>query len=261
MSDSTGLTLSWAENILTICGGSLPEEGLTVQYLEAVCRPGSTDRDWGLTCIPFESTLISRSDDGTELRLENRLEDGAVLRHVLTASADEVDFRVEACNPTDTPSEAHWAQPCIHVGRFTDFADEAGTYEYIRKCFIFLDGKLTCLPTEDWATEAPYTPGQEWCPADVPRTDVGPRPVNVRVPSNGLIGCFSADEQAILATAWQPYQMLFQGVITCIHSDFRIGGLAAGETKHIRGKLYVVPNDVPALLARYEADFPEHGTH
>ncbi len=30
-----------------------------------------------------------------------------------------------------------------------------------------------------------------------------------------------------------------------------------GETKHIRGKIYLTPNDVPALLARYAKDFPE----
>ena len=87
------------------------------------------------------------------------------------------------------------------------------------------------------------------------RADVNPRPLNPHTPSNGLIGCFSADESMILATAWQPYQELFQGVIRCIHSDFRIGGLAPGETKTIRGKLYLVPADVPRLLARYRADF------
>jgi hypothetical protein len=43
-----------------------------------------------------------------------------------------------------------------------------------------------------------------------------------------------------------------------IHSDFRIGGLAAGETKTMRGKIYIVPADVEALLRRYAKDFPEH---
>ena len=61
----------------------------------------------------------------------------------------------------------------------------------------------------------------------------------------------------ILAVAWEPYQEIFQGVIACLHSDFRIGGLKPGETKKIRGKLYVVPADVPALVKRYERDFPE----
>ena len=30
-----------------------------------------------------------------------------------------------------------------------------------------------------------------------------------------------------------------------------------GETKHIKGKIYLTPNDVPALLARYAEDFPK----
>ena len=60
-----------------------------------------------------------------------------------------------------------------------------------------------------------------------------------------------------MAVAWEPYQEIFQGVISCIHSDFRIGGLAPGETKKIRGKIYIVPADVTALVQRYQRDFPE----
>ena len=30
-----------------------------------------------------------------------------------------------------------------------------------------------------------------------------------------------------MAVAWEPYQEIFLGVITCIHSDFRLGGLDA----------------------------------
>ena len=78
------------------------------------------------------------------------------------------------------------------------------------------------------------------------------------VSSNGLIGCFNADDSMIYATAWEPYQELFQGVIRCLHSDFRIGGLKPGERKEIRGKIYLVPNDVSALVARYQRDVPEH---
>ena len=61
-----------------------------------------------------------------------------------------------------------------------------------------------------------------------------------------------------MATAWQPYQNLFQGIIACLHSDFRIDGLQPAQTKRLRGKIYVTAADIPALLRRYEADFPEH---
>ena len=33
---------------------------------------------------------------------------------------------------------------------------------------------------------------------------------------------------------------LFQGVVVCVHSDFRIGGLKPGERKQIRGKMYII---------------------
>ena len=131
-----------------------------------------------------------------------------------------------------------------------------GAEDYLPKAFVFIDGKLTRMPTQPWARQARYVPGQVWCPTHVPRTDVNPRPLSRLVPSNGLIGCFSADDRMIYATAWEPYQELFQGVIRCLHSDFRLGGLAPGETKEIHGKIYFVPNDVPALRARYTRDFP-----
>ncbi len=76
------------------------------------------------------------------------------------------------------------------------------------------------------------------------------------MPSNGLIGCVSADGRELLASAWEPYQELFQGVYVCLHSDFRIGGLAPGGSKTIRGKIYLMPADIPALLERYRRDFP-----
>ena len=87
---------------------------------------------------------------------------------------------------------------------------------------------------------------------------MNPRPLSSLVPSNGLIGCYSGDDTMIFAVAFEPYQELFQGVARCLHSDFRLGGLRAGERKQIRGRIYLMENDVPRLLKRYESDFPEH---
>ncbi|MCY3022627.1 MAG: hypothetical protein NTW87_26905 [Planctomycetota bacterium] len=252
------MTLSWADNILKIHGDKLPGGVVEILYLEAYCRPGSTDREWGKTVIGHRTELVSRSADGTQLKLRCELKDGVVVDHVIAAREDEVDFRLQARNPTDKASEAHWVQPCMRVGEFTGCGKDADAYAYLKKCFIFVDGSPHRLPTPEWATQARYTPGQVWCPKHVPRDDVNPRPLSKLVPSNGLIGCFSADEKMVLATASEPYQELFQGVIRCIHSDFRIGGLAPGEKKDIRGKIYIVPADIPALLQRYEKDFPEH---
>ncbi len=260
MSKTAGLRIAWAGNVLSIRDERLAVPHINVTYLEAFCRAQSQDRVWDETVIPHETRLVSADEGGTRVCLESRIADGTSVSHVVTAGKDEVTFELTAHNPTRQESHVHWAQPCIRVGAFTGLGDDSvGRYEYLKRCFLFVEGQLARMPLPVWNTVARYMPGQVWCPRHVPRTDVNPRPLSTVVPSNGLIGCFSGDERMILATAWAPYQELFQGIIQCIHSDFRIGGLKAGETKTIRGRIYMVENDVPALLKRYAGDFPEQG--
>lgn len=254
------LTLERKDNYLVINGPNIPGGSIRINYLEAYCRAGSTDADWGShTVIRHTNELVSLSADKRVLKLKDTLADGVIVEHTITAKSGEVDFRLVARNPTRVRSEAHWAQPCVRLAAFTGFGSDSGgdLDDYLPKCFVFLDGKLARMPTAEWAKEARYTPGQVWRPVNVPRTDVNPRPLSKQIPSNGLIGCFSADEKLIFASAWEPYQELFQGVVRCVHSDFRLGGLQPGERKTIRGKIYLVPSDVPALLERYNRDFPE----
>ncbi|MCE5277048.1 MAG: hypothetical protein ABFD92_08195 [Planctomycetaceae bacterium] len=254
----SSLTLTFSDNMLTIHGPHLPGGAVEICYMETYCRAGSTARDWGQTAMMYQAELLRISEDGKQVRMRHTVCDGTLVEHVITAGADEIDFRLTAHNPTDKTNEAMWVQPCIRVGRFAGSCDGCGGIKHLPKCFVFLDGELTRMPTHDWATEGLYTPGQTWCPEHVCREDVNPRPLSPLVPSNGLIGCFSGDESLVLATAWQPYQELFAGVITCIHADPTIGPLAPGESRDIYGKIYIVPADIPALLARYETDFPEH---
>ena len=207
------LTLAREANWLIVRGARIPGGEIRTNYLEAYCRAGSTDADWGKhTVIQHTSELVSLSDDAKVLRLRDTLADGVIVEHTITAGMDEVDFQIVARNPTEKISEAHWAQPCVRLSAFTGFDEKtaANATDYLPKCFLFLDGKLTRMPTRDWATEAKYVPGQVWCPKDVPRSDVNPRPLSKLVPSNGLAGCYSADEKLIYASAWEPWQELFQ---------------------------------------------------
>jgi hypothetical protein len=249
--------IDWQKNFLTI-SGNFPGDEIKINYLEAYCRPGSTDRDWGLTVISHTAERLAPLDNPREIRLRDKLNDGVIVEHVIKSGDDDVTFELTAHNPTDKASEAHWAQPCMRVDRFSG-ADPANARvlvpEYAKKCFLFIDGKEVRLPTRPWADKARYTPGQVYCPKHVDRDDVNPRPLSDLVPSSGLCGCYSADEKTILAVAWEPYQEIFQGVITCIHNDFRLGGLKPSETKKIRGKLYIVPADIKKLVERFERDF------
>lgn len=260
LAEDAGLSIHWKDQFLEVRGERVPGGPIRTHYLEAYCRAGSTDQEWGKTVIRHKSRLVSASEDGKQIELEDLLEDGVIVKHTITADRDSVTFNVVAHNPTDTASEAHWAQPCTRVDTFTGTTnkDAREVYpQYIRKCFLMLEGKLTRLPTKPWELKARYVPGQVYAAAGVSRDDVNPRPLSKLTPSSSLCGCFSADETQILAVAWEPYQEIFQGVIACMHNDFRIGGLRPGETKTIRGKMYVVPNDEKALLQRYREDFPK----
>ena len=258
VADEDGLSLHWKDRFLEVRGAGIPGGPIITNYLEAYCRPGSTDQEWGKTVIRHKSRLVKAT--AKRIEIEDKLDDGVVVTHVIEAAKDEVTFLVTATNPTDKESQAHWAQPCMRVDKFTGTTnkDARDVYPaYIRKCFIMLDEKLTRLPTVPWELKARYVPGQVYAAPGVDRDDVNPRPLSKLVPSSSLCGCFSADEKQILAVAWEPYQEVFQGVVACMHNDFRIGGLKPGETKKIKGKLYVVANDAEALIKRFKEDFPK----
>jgi len=255
---SSHLDISWSDKILTIRGNGVVGESLEVWYLEAYCRANSTDRDWKETVIPHTSKLVDEAAKDHCIQVQDKLADGVVVNHFITAEQDAVSFRIEAHNPTEAASAVHWAQPCVRVDRFTGTSPEDRMKlvpPYAEKCFIFVDDQPVRLPTKPWATDARYVPGQVYCPPMVPRSDVNPRPLSEIVPSSGLMACLGKNNKRLIGVAFEPCQELFQGVITCIHSDIRIGGLAPGETKTIRGKIYFLPADLAELRRRYHQDF------
>ncbi len=60
------LTISWKENFLRINDDRNPGGALEVWYLEAYCRPGSTDREWNETVIDHKTKLLSATE--TEIK-------------------------------------------------------------------------------------------------------------------------------------------------------------------------------------------------
>ena len=229
----------------------MPGGTLKIWYLEAFCRSGSTDLNWNQTTIPHQTTLLSQDLDAGMIRLRTVVEPSVEVRHVIRADTDEVTFDLTLENRGEDFVDVDWFQPCLRVDHFTGLQQD----NYIQKCFIFTESGLTRLDQTRRADQARYRGGQVYVPAGIDLDDVNPRPISPEKPINGLIGCFSADETRLLATAWDQTQELFQGVIVCIHNDPRVGGLDPGETKRLRGKLYLLANDPDELLRRYRRDF------
>ena len=243
-------TLTWTNNLLTITSADLPGGKIDVWYLEAFCRKGSTDRDWGKTILPHKTQLTSAQP--RRLAFRTLVETNVEVLHEVTASADEIDFQFQLHNRGKSPVDVEWFQPaCIRVAEFTGL-DQTN---YIKKSFIFTAQGLTTLDKTHRREEALYRGGQVYVPAGIDLKDVNPRPIDRDQPTNGLIGCFSKDGKRLLATASDSTHELFEGVYVCLHSDPRVSGLKPGETKQIHAKIYLLPNDPAMLLKRYEADF------
>lgn len=244
-------SITWADNMLRIDAPTVPGGMVEIWYLEAFCRSGSTDRVWSETVIPHETRLMGDGDAVQRIQLVSTVEPGVRVTHALNVVDDGVAFDVTLENTTDAPVDIDWAQPCMRVGAFTG----AGQETYHGRCFIFTgEGKqmLDALPRTE---EARYRGGQVYVPKGINLADVNPRPISKTAPTNHLIGAESEDGAWLLAMAWDQTQELFQGVITCIHADLRIGGLKAGETKQVHGKVYLMKNDSQDLLAAYRRDF------
>jgi hypothetical protein len=246
-----GLRMTWTNNMLRISSPELAGEYVDIWYLEAFCRSGSTHQSWDKTTIPHKTEMLSSSSDGREIKLRTIVQTNVILEHEIRAGKDEVEFRLSVTNRSDSFQDVQWFQPCMRVDRFTGRKQT----NYIEKCFIFTAEGLKRLDQLPRAEEAIYRGGQVYVPAGVPLKDVNPRPISSVKPSNALIGCFSADEKQLLATAWDSTQELFQGVIVCLHNDPRIGGLKPGERKTLRGKVYLLSNSSEELLRRYHSDF------
>ncbi|MCM8542006.1 MAG: hypothetical protein NE328_17180, partial [Lentisphaeraceae bacterium] len=250
---SSDFSLHYDKRHLTVSGELIPGKKLNILYIEAYCRANSTDADWvKYTVIKHKTKVVKNTPE--EVIIIDEVSDGVVVEHIISVDSNGVNFEITAKNTSDKASEIHWAQPCVQVGEFTGKGKSQtdDKYAYMAYSFIFLNGKAKFMPTKNWAMKARYIPGQVWCPKHVPRTDVNPRPLSDFVPSNGLIGCLNREKGVVLGIAFEPYQELFQGVIRCLHSDFRFGGLKPGETKKVRGKLYLIKGSIEDLVEEYE---------
>lgn len=251
------LRLSWTNNLLTVTGPDIPGGKLSIWYLEAFCGSHAHDQSWNKTTIPHKTRLVRASEQGDLLEFETTVSGGVEMSHRVRVVPNGVNFEYTLINKSEAPVDIQWFQPaCIRVAEFTG-SDQTN---FIKRSFIFTKRGLTLLSDTGRTEDALYRGGQVYIPAVIPAKEANPRPLAAARPVNGLIGCFSADNRQLLATASDQTHELFEGVYVCLHSDPHVGGLKPQEMKEFHAKLYLLPNNIPALLKSYRADFPQTNT-
>jgi hypothetical protein len=247
--------LSWTNTLLTVRDPRLPGGKLEVWYLEAFCRAGGHARKWDQTRVQHQTTLTFAAPDGAELRFRTLVETNVEVLHEVRAGDDGLELTFLLTNRGPAPWDIQWFQPaCVRVADFTG-RDQQG---YLDRSFVFTEAGLTPLSRMQRTTNALYLGGQVYLPPGIREADANPRPVARNRVTNGLIGCFSGDDRWLLAIASDRTFELFEGVYVCLHSDPLIDGLKPGESKRLRQRIYLLPNDPAALFRRYRADFPRH---
>lgn len=248
-----GPSLSWTNNLLVLSHPTLPGGNLPIYYLEAFCLPGGHERRWDLTRIPHSTRLLARSPDGSLLTFQTKVGESITVDHSVRALPDGMEMDFTLANHGSQAWPVQWFQPaCVRVDQFTG----ASQSNYTARSFVFTDRGQTWLANTRRTEDALYRGGQVFLPPWISPADANPRPISLDRVTNGLIGCVSADNRWILALASDWTFELFEGVYVCLHSDPWIGGLQPGESRKIRQRLYVIPNDPDTLLRRYRQDFP-----
>jgi hypothetical protein len=249
------MTLSWTNNLLTVHGANLPDGKLEIWYPEAFCRKGSRGRDWSETTWPQKTVL--RRVKPQELSFMTRIEPDVDVRHFVRVNEGEILISYCLYNTGKVAKDIEWFQPaCIRVADFTG----CNQSNYAAKSFIFTERGLTTLDKTARQPEdaARYHGGQVYVPKGINLDDANPRPICRDYPTNGLIGCFSADGKYLLATASSRTHELFEGVYACLHSDPQVGGLPPHHYKILSIRIYFMTNDPAALLKRYQKDYPRN---
>ena len=246
-------TVGWTNNLLTLSHPRLPGGPVSVFYLEAFLRSGANQQDWRESVLPHKTVLTEADPKGRWLRFRSTVQPQVTVLHEVRAGTDAVEFRFLLHNQATQAVDLQWFQPaCIRVAGFTGRDQQS----FVDRSFIFTEHGRTWLRDTGRTVPARYLGGQVFPMPGVADVEANPRPIAQTRPVNGLIGCVSADDRWILATASDRTHELFEGVYVCLHSDPHVGGLQPGEQRVVRAKIYFMPNDPKRLLARYRRDFP-----
>jgi len=108
---ASGLTVSWTNNLLTITGPNLPGGSMSIWYLEAFCRSGSTKRDWGQTVLPHKTSLLSSTRDGKRLQFSTKVTPSVEVLHEVRAGKDELEFEFKLTNKGTEFVDLNWGSP------------------------------------------------------------------------------------------------------------------------------------------------------
>jgi hypothetical protein len=207
--------------------------------------------------------------DGS-LVLRHKRPDGAEATTHFIPREGVVEFHVRITGPTpEVVKSVGGVNPCWQLRKSEAFGNRGNFPEdFVARCFIFTERGFTLLKdtkrfpdTRKPADDKYNTP--PWVQVYVPLWRKHPGQPQAFWGNStdrfaySLIGVVSHDGQWLAAIGCRKSRTLAQGWHDCLHPnpDFTADYDAAKNETNWLGRLYFLPNDPAALLARYQRDF------
>lgn len=250
-----------------VCAGAAPNVKLAEWergvYVEAETRPDMRAFLWFYEWTMFDAVnrgQHTRGDWTNEVSVFRNGLGGSIssppLRLTMLAGEDSVDLKLTVKNQSDHDwPELASVIPCFNpgpIGNRNEQFTKSNTWFYADDKLVKLKHREIHF-NADWRRaidkaadeNGNYVWSSKWPTS----------PVNANSKA-GLLVCESADGKWACGIAWEDF-VSCQGnnPWLCMHQSVRVGPLNRGESKTIRGKIYLLKGKKEDVLARYKTDF------
>jgi hypothetical protein len=196
-------------------------------------RDLAPDRRSGVLKHPGLELAVTAAEDGADLEL--------AVTNVSEHPWPDIAAIIPCFNPGQQPHVAPTEQFFDDGHERTWFLGKAGLERLVRRDIHF-NGRFR-EQIDAQATDDRFVFSQKW-------------PTSSRDAGGGLLLRESADGEWVAGIAWAAFVSL-QGhnPWRCLHQSIRVGPLSPGQSKRIRGRIYLFQGTRDACLARYQAAF------
>lgn len=209
-----------------------------------------------------------------ELRHRVREHPNVIIVTTVTPEPEAMEFiarpEIDKAQGGELPPDLLVPNLCWQLKRAPDFASKPDPYpDFVKRCFIFTDKGMTFLDhttrnkipvraADDMRNNPPwvqmYVGTWQTVPHSGPKAWSDYSPDQYTIP---VMGAISRDGKYLAAIASESPDALTQAWHDCMHNNPHWSSSPEKETKRIwRVKIYAMPNDPQALLARVKKDFP-----
>ncbi|MFI4912226.1 MAG: hypothetical protein ACIAQZ_11220 [Sedimentisphaeraceae bacterium JB056] len=248
---SAFITTDWMDGNLELRFPEVLRSSIGMHYLDHF-NPGFEP-----ISEPLPFPVWEKGKDGLQSYV-CKLREGMEFSAGVKPCGEDIELSFKVTNNTGQRLDSIEINPCFMLIDSPDFPDRK-----MENFYISIDGKLTSLSR---TTPTPQQLGREpWVTVllkENKETYAGQRDTHMwwmvdQLADENLMIAVSSDKKHIVGYTWntRPFVLMNNVKHPCMHTGPGIiSNLADGQSAEVFGKIYLMKNDMPLLLEKYNAD-------